>query len=153
MELRKVLIGTVTLEHDVIMENREFQYAASFEQLEVKAGEYPIYAYESDLNWRKDGTKELGWRNYIGYEGTIISSNVGGKKGDHGYYHTHIYDYQLAEYFTEGHMVPYGAATWRYFDLRPEWNIRVHDWWSDFDNKRKFSLDVVLEHPENITYL
>jgi hypothetical protein len=85
--MKKVLIGTCKIDKDVKMENRQFGYAASYEDLIVEKGEYPIYAYADDLEKDKDGNISLGWRNFIGFEGKVIASNVGGRPGEATSYH------------------------------------------------------------------
>ena len=147
---KKVLIGTVTLDHDIEMDNREFAYAASFEVLKVEKGEYPIYAYVGDLD-RHSGTTELGWRNYIDYEGTVVAGNVGNEVGAHSHYHTHVYNYELARRFLE--MRECNGLCQFTYNLRPEWGIAIYDFVSQFDNRRIFTKGVVLKDEENITYM
>ena len=147
--MKKVLIGTVTLERDVEMWNNQFSYAASYERLMVKKGEYPIYAYADDLE-RKDGTY-LGWRNYIGYDGTVIASNVGGKPGEPTLYHVMTRDYLLADMFLDGYSYCNGVR--ETYELRPEWTIKIHDFVSSFDNKRVFIKEIVLMDGEELCYM
>lgn len=146
---KRVLIGTVTLERDVEMWNHQFGYAASYERLIVKKGEYPIYAYADDLI-RKDGIY-LGWRNYIGYEGTVIDSNVGGKPGEPTSYHVITYDYLLADMFIDGQS--YCEDVRETYELRPEWTIKIHDFVSSFDNKRVFLKHIILKDGEELCYM
>ena len=139
---KKVLIGTVTLEKDQVMWNNQFQYAASFEELLVPAGGYPVYAYEGDLD-RRRGDVRLGWRNYIGYEGTVLSGNIGNKAGDHSDYHLMVYDYTLAEHFLNGHgywnEIRYdNRMTW---SLMPQWTLKLEEW--EYEGERHFSVHVV----------
>lgn len=137
----KVLIGTVTLEKDQLMYNNQFGYAASFEELLVPAGEYPVYAYAGDLKHDKD--VRLGWRNYIGFEGTLLRGNVGGKPGEHTFYNLMVYDYSLAEHFLKGYSY-YDVIhcdnreTWK---LDPHWTLKLEDW--EYDGERHFSVHVV----------
>ena len=72
----KITIGTIKLDRDTEMTNTQFSYAADFETLIVPKGEYTIYADSADLEIR-NGRVYLGWRNYIGYEGTVKAGNVG----------------------------------------------------------------------------
>lgn len=94
---KKVLIGTVTLDRDLVMDNNQFSYAADHERLMVRKGSYPIYAFDDDLQKSKGGKTSLGWRNQIGFEGDVISSTIGGKPGEHTSYHQVVYDYTLAK--------------------------------------------------------
>ena len=149
---KRVLIGTVEIERDVVMWNNQFGYAASFEQLTVPKGVYPVYAFTGDLARDKNGKVSLGWRNYIGYEGTIISGNVGGKPGDHTDYHLMIYDYSLAEYFLEGYSY-YDKTVRMTYELRPEWGIELHDFVSSFDNKRIFTKSIFLKDGAELPYM
>lgn len=137
-----VLIGTVTLEKDQVMCNTQFQYAASFEELLVPKGEYPVYAYEGDLN-RNRGDVSLGWRNYIGYEGTVLRGNIGNKIGDRSRYDLMVYDYTLAEHFLKRHgywdLIRYdNRMEWK---LDPHWTLKLEEW--EYEGKRKFSVRVV----------
>ena len=140
MEDRKIKIGTVTVTRDEEMWNNQFQYAASFEHLLVKAGTYPIYTYESHLE-KRNGKVRLDGAGFIGFEGTVIASNVGGKPGHPTSYHIHTYNYLLAHSFLEGHDFHYRHE----YELAPEWGIEIHDFVSSFDNKRVFCLDIILK--------
>ena len=144
---RKVLIGTVTLERDIKIDNRMFQYAASHELLRVDEGTYPIYAYDDDLRVQSNRVV-LGWRNYIGYEGTVLEGNVGNRPGDQSSYHPIVYAYDLAEKFVSGHECR--DATLLEYQLRPEWDIEIRDFC--FNGKRKFSLGIVLKPETDIPY-
>lgn len=146
---KKVLIGTVTLERDQVVWNNQFQYAASFEQLLIPAGEYPIYAYESDLKKDKEGRLTLGWRNYIGYEGTVISGNIGNKPGAHSRYDVMTYDYILAGRFLKGYDYYGSQGTKMVYQLRPAWTLEVHDFVYE-NRERHFSLRVVKKHGETL---
>lgn len=137
---RKVIIGTVTVTKDKEMYNYQFQYAASFERLLVKAGTYPIFAYESDIE-KKNGQTHLGWRNYIGYEGTVIASNVGGHPGEVTCYNQMVRDYTLADLFVKGYNRDWDEE----FELAPEWGIELVDFISIYDNKRIFLKKIVLK--------
>ena len=137
--MKKILIGKVTVDNDVEMINTQFEYAASYEKLLVKKGEYPIYAYANDL--KHNGTA-LGWRNFIGYEGTVIDGNVGGNPGEPTSYHVMTYDYILADHFLDGHTYHNGRET---YELRPEWDIELHDFISSIDNRRVFTKKIVLK--------
>ena len=145
---RKVLIGTVIIDSDMIMYNNQFQYAASFETLKVPAGEYPIYSYENDI-LRINGKAYLGWRNYIGYEGMVMEGNVGGRPGDKSYYHQIVYDNDLAALFLNGH--EYMECNLVKYKLRPELTLTVNDF--NYDDDRFFSLRVVLKDGEEFTYM
>lgn len=149
--MKKVLIGTVEIERDVEMFNNQFGYAASFEQLKVEKGIYPIYAYEGDLK-REGGKVRLGWRNYIGYEGTLIAGNVGGKPGEHTSYHLMVYEYTLAEHFLSGHSY-YDKVVRMTYELRPEWTLELGDYISSYDNRRHFYTEVVLKEGAEFTYI
>ena len=139
--MSKVLFGTVSIDRDVQMHNNQFQYAASFEDLLVPAGEYPIYAYEDDLEHR-GGKTYLGWRNYIGFEGTCLRGNIGNKPGEHTSYHVMVYDYDLAECFLHGHDYPISGSTVMYtYKLLPKWQLEVRDF--EYDGERLFGLKVV----------
>ena len=144
---KMVLIGTVEISEDVVMYNRSFQYAGSFEDILVKKGIYEIMADSTDLD-RYDDNRDvrLGWRNYIVYKGTVVASNVGGKQGDETKYCQHSYAYMLAEDFLKGHKY-IGSAKYTY-RLRPEWGITVSD--SVYDGERIFSLGIYLKG--EITY-
>lgn len=146
---KKVIIGTVTVNHDTEMHNNQFEYAGSFENLLVKAGTYPIYAYEKDLVKTKDGKVMLGWRNYIGYEGTVLEGNIGNKVGSQSSYHLMIYNYSLADCFTEGRRCDkYHDET---YDLWHEWGIVLDDFVSSIDGRRIFTKDVVLKDGKEYT--
>ena len=144
----KVLIGKVNVERDVEMVNTQFGYAASFERLLVKKGEYPIYAYASDLEL--NGSM-LGWCNCIGYEGTVIDGNVGGKPGEPTSYHMMIYDYNLADRFLDGSRYDNGVR--ETYELRPEWGIELRDFVSSFDNRRVFIKRIVLKDNAELHYM
>ena len=102
-----IVIGKYIQKQDEVMYNFSFQYAASFEQLLVPAGEYDIVMYEG--------------RGYgaINYSGTVISGNVGGKPGDKTHYAAHIYDYEVARKILEGDdrysLMPDYTAVWHTF--------------------------------------
>lgn len=147
--MKRVLIGYARLEKDVEMTNTSFSYAADYERLLVAKGEYPIYAYLDDLEAEKDGKIRLGWRNYIGYEGTVIDGNVGGKPGDATSYHQMNYDYILAELFYQGH--DYIELVQEDYILRPEWGIELRDFC--YDGKRNFTMKIVLKDSESICYM
>ena len=151
MAEKKVIIGYVDVMSDTTMENREFQYAASFETLKVPKGRYPIYAYYGDLRKDRDGQIHLGWRNYIGYKGTVLASNVGGKVGEKTHYHPQVYDYILADYFIKGRTFS-GLGRFEY-QLEPEWDIELYDFISDIDGRRVFSKNIVLKDGSSIKYL
>lgn len=152
MDSKKVIIGYVTLPKDTEMHNNQFEYAASFEHLLVPAGKYPIYAYAKDLD-RSRGYVRLGWRNYVGYEGTVIASNVGGKPGEKTGYHLMTQDYILADAFFNGHDACLHYLDRREYELRPEWTIKVHDFVSSFDGKRVFMAEVVLKDGAELEYM
>lgn len=148
---RKILIGTVTLDRDTVMWNNQFQYAASFEQLEVKAGEYPIYTYESNLKER-NGRYYPDYLNFLGFEGTVISGNIGNKPGDHSSYHLCVYEYQLADYFLNGHEY-FNKMTRGEYVLRPEFGIELHDFVSSIDGRRIFTLSLYVKDMDKLTYI
>lgn len=147
--MRKIMVGTVELERDVEMLNTSFQYAASFEKLKVSKGVYPIYAYESDIR-NRNGKRSIG-AAYIGYDGTVLASNVGGKPGEKTTYDPFGYGYSFAHDFLQGsdYTQQYGQ---RNFVLNAEWEINIHDFVSDYDNKRCFLLEIALKDGEKYTY-
>lgn len=146
---KKVLIGTVTLDRDIEMDNNQFSYAADHVRLLVRKGSYPIYTYDDDLKKSKDGKISLGWDNLIGFEGEVISSTFGLKPGEHTSYHQMVYDYSLADYFCDGH--EYLGMCRLEYDLRPEWGIELYDF--VYDGKRHFSKNVVLLANDQIKYI
>lgn len=138
--MAKVIIGKAILKKDVVMED-SFQYAESFERILVKAGEYPIYSYEVDLKHR-DGVTMLGWRNHIGYEGTVIDSNVGGKAGEKRTYYTCLYDYELAEMFFNGRgNVMSNTYLYITYELANNWTLKLEEF--EYNGERHFSMKVV----------
>lgn len=142
MAKEKLIVGYCTVKKDEMMYNRSFQYAASYEDVLVPAGKYPVVAFKDDL--LKDGGKmKLGWRNYIEYEGTVVASNVGGKPGEKTYYCPMIYDYQLAQYFLNGGDETVGWNERHEYELAPEWELNIHEY--KWDGVRRFGLDVVLK--------
>lgn len=150
--MRHILIGSITLEKDVVMYNNQFQYAASFEQLNVPAGEYPVYVREDDLYTRRSRIEVKD--GYIGFEGTVLAGNVGGKPGDHSSYHQMWYGYDMADCFLQGH--DYNNAlrydVRREWKLRPEWGLEISDFISSIDGKRLFSLGITLKEGAEFTY-
>lgn len=146
-EMKKVLIGKVIVDNDVEMVNTQFGYAASYEVLKVKKGEYPIYAYENDLE--RSGSV-LGWRNYIGYEGTLIDGNVNGKPGDSTRFDMMIFDYDLADNFLNGHTY---ANVRKTYELNPEWKIELHELISSIDDRRVFIKKIVLKDGAELHYM
>ena len=146
---RKVMIGTVSIEKDIIMTNGQFSYAADFERLMVKAGEYLIFTYTDDFNHDVKHI-QLGWRNYIGFEGTVIESSVGGKPGENTSYFQFVYDYCLADLFIEGHEY-YEHNVRAEYQLRPEWGIVLHDF--EFGGKRLFTKNIVLKEGAELHYI
>lgn len=151
--MKHILIGTITLEKDVVMYNNQFQYAASFEQLMIPAGEYPVYAREDGLDTRRGRTEVKD--GYIGFEGTVLAGNVGGKPGEPSSYHQMWYGYNLAECFLNGHdynnNVRYDVR--RDWVLRPEWGLDITDFNSGIDGRRLFSLNIALKDGAELTYL
>lgn len=147
---KQILLGTITLEQDTVMMNLSFQYAASFEELTVPKGEYPIYTYASDMRTDKNGVKEVGCA-YYGFKGIVLRGNVGGKPGETTYYSPYQRGYSLAEELISGH-VYFNKIDRADLELRPEWGIEISDFISSFDNKRCFSLGIVLKDGAEITY-
>lgn len=147
--MKKALIGTVKLDRDVEMDNNRFSYAADHERLLVRKGEYPIYAYADDLQRSRDGKISLGWRNFIGFEGEVITSTIGGKPGEKTSYNQMVYDYTLADLFCDGH--EYEGLCRMEYDLRPEWGIELHDF--RYDGKRQFTKNVFLMVDDEIKYV
>lgn len=136
--MEKYLIGYTTLKNDRVMHNNQFEYAASYEELTVKAGTYPIYVRKYDLRDQKV------YGAYYGYTGTIIDSNVGGKKGDTTRYDLYTYGYSLAEDFLNG----YRKFSLTGFDrdevtLRDEWELYIADFY--YDGERIFCLELRLK--------
>ena len=143
---KSILVGTVTLDHETVMENYSFQYAASFEKLSVPAGTYPIVCDHTNYD-RKDRTALSGFC-YMLFKGTCLAGNVGTKVGDPTYYAAHIYDYELARKFIDGSKFSYPT---RYtYELRPEWEIELED--IVYNGKRIFGFDIVLKDGETIHY-
>lgn len=144
MANRRILIGTVNLDRDTEMFNNAYEYAASFENVLVPAGTYPVYCYSSDIKPR--GERLVLDGGYLGYEGTLLSGNVGGKPGDHTDYHPRAYNFMLAEWFFNGYVHIYEQPyTTKVFELRPEWRLDLADFFSAFDNRRVFTMDLVLD--------
>ena len=142
---KKVLVGYVTLEKEHVFHNNQFQYAASFEELKVPAGTYPIYTYQSELKER-DG-RVIVDDAWIGYTGTIIASNVGGKPGNKGEYHQYRRGYCLADAFLDGHeYFGFGTTEQQEFELALEWEIVVND--CVYEGKRFFTKSIVLKKRE-----
>lgn len=151
--MKHILIGTITLEKDVEMYNNQFQYAASYEKLNVPKGEYPIYTLESEIEERRGRYEVKG--AYLGFEGTVLSSNVGGKPGEHSYYSQFGYGYSMAQMFLDGHDYSDGFCKGirREWTLRPEWKIEISDFNSCIDGKRLFSLSLALKEGAEFTYM
>ena len=145
--MKPFMIGTVKLDRDTVMTNTSFSYAADWQQINVPAGEYPIYGYKT-MNY--DGKVHVDWQNYIGYEGTICGGNVG-TIGDKAHYCVQSYGYSLAQHFIDGHA--YEGYTRIDFTLRPEWGIVISDFVSSFDNKRIFVLGLELKDGAEMTYM
>lgn len=148
----RVLIGTVTLEKDLIMLNTSFQYAASFEELKVQKGVYQIYSYESEFVKRKNGEIILDMA-FIEYHGTVTRGNVGNNPGDQACYAPYIRDYDLAEYVLTKHNLlekEWWAKTYRIDDA---WEIYVEDFISIFDNERKISIGIRRKPGTELKYL
>lgn len=154
--MKKIRIGSVTLENDVVMENQQFQYAASFERLKVSQGTYPIFVYADDVR-KVDGKIQLDWRNYIRFDGTVISGNVGGEPGEHTTYSVMTYDYILADYFIKGYSDIRDEADGKRvrcnYELAPEWGIEIDDFVSGIDNKRCFAKRIFLKDSNNVPYM
>lgn len=143
---KKVLIGTVTLEKDVVMYNNQFQYTASFEELKVEKGTYPIYTYEDEY---RDGRLHGA---YLGFEGTVVAGNIGNKVGSHSRYDQYWYGYSLADCFIDGYDYVEKIIR-REFELRPEWGIKLDDFVSSFDSKRCFVKSIVRKDGAELTYM
>lgn len=155
--MKKIRIGSVTLENNVVMDNLQFQYAASYERLEVPQGTYPIFVYADDVR-NYDGKIQLDWRNYIRFEGTVISGNVGGNPGDHTTYSVMTYDYILADYFMKGYTDIYDDYDRHKrvrcnYELAPEWGIEINDFISCIDGKRMFAKRIFLKDSDNVPYM
>ncbi len=134
--MKKVLIGTVHVEKDTIMLNQQFTYAADFEELNVKAGDYPVYTYADELE-RHDDRVILGHgTHYIGFTGTLVRSSFKGTPGEETHFHPMCYAYQLADGFLRGHELFQGVRL--DYTLRPEWGMFVDE--CAYDGKRLFSV-------------
>lgn len=137
-----VLIGYRILKEDTVMVKNDYECAAWYERLLVKAGKYPIYAYRLS-HYMKDGVyvTEVDWSNYIHYEGTIIDDYFGtlycgvpistydekkntGKKTQ---YSQHIYCYSLAK------AVLNGSGE---YELLPEYKAESIDFKSSYDGEQ-----------------
>ena len=145
--MKKVLIGTVTLERDTKMENRSFQYAASFEDLLVPKGTYSIYTYADDLA-RCNGKIHVSGFCFCEYAGTVIAGNVGGEKGDTTQYGQAVRYYELADDFEKG--FEYRKLDRFDYELRPEWGLELREY--EYDGKRHFVKDIVLKDGAEIPY-
>ena len=147
----RVLIGTVTLEKDLIMLNTSYQYAASFEELNIPKGEYQIWADESDLHRRKDGHLYAD-SMFIEYKGTFTRGNVGNKIGSNSEYRPFLSGYNIAQWFLNKHN--YLEKEWwaKEFILDNSWTIIVDDFIS-FDGSRVMMLDIVLKDNAELKYL
>ena len=146
----KILLGTITLERDTVLMNTSFQYAASFEELKAEKGEYPIYTYVRDLRKTRDGKLEVE-DAFFGFEGTVLRGNVGGKPGDHTYYSPYVRGYDLAQYVLDGYTY-FNKIDRATIELRPEWELKLNDFISSYDNRRVFCLDVVLKDGAEIEH-
>ena len=147
---KKILIGTVTIDRDVVMFNSQFQYAASFEEIKVTAGTYPIFAYEGDLTITENGLT-LGWRNYMRFDGIVKRGNVGNKIGDRSHYSPMCYNYELAQYFVDG--FKYQDFARLDFILDDAFEIKVSDINSPLTGKRMFSLKICLKENAQPKYI
>jgi len=135
--MERVLIGTVTLKKDTVMYNQQFSYAADFEELTVKAGKYPIYAYLCDLLKVPDGIA-LGWRNYVGYEGEVIRNSFGSKPGTPTSFHRMAYPHHLAECFMRSSIVDD-----KEYELAPDWEVTLRE--GEYDGRRIWSHEIRLK--------
>lgn len=147
MSERTVLVGYCKIDHDTVMTNRGFSYAADFETLLVKEGVYNIIAYEGDLD-RRNGIR-LGWRSYIHFTGEIISNSFGDKAGTPTHYSVHCYDYTLAKSFFDGYSYV-GLTKYEYF-LNPEWELELSEF--EVSGERKFTMDVVLKDGAELQFV
>lgn len=110
-------IGWYTVKEDKEMCNSNFECAAWYERLLVKAGKYHIVSYIIEKRVHGDKTRDvIGWQNYIQYNGTILSDYFGGlfcgvpigsydntkNAGKETSYGVHVYDYALAEMALNG---------------------------------------------------
>ena len=146
--MKKVLIGTVVLDRDTEMHNASFSYAADFEDVLVPKGEYPIFAYEVDIEVGKDGGKQLGRNAFFGYEGTVLRGSFGGV-GTHTSYNADVYDYELARMFIEGH----DSKFHKEYRLRPEWYPKLVEAKSILDGRRIFTYDLCLKDGAEMIYM
>ena len=146
---KKILVGYVTLEKEHVFHNNQFQYAASFEDLKVSAGTYPVYTYKSQLKEYHGRTVVEDAR--IGYTGTIIASNVGGKPNDKGEYNQYRRGYCLADAFIDGYeYFGLGTTEKQDFDLSLEWELVINE--GHYEGKRFFTKSIVLKKGEQPLY-
>lgn len=142
--MKKYLVGYTTIEKDRVMHNNQFSYAASYEELLVKAGKYPIYVYENDL--QDYGDRIIVKSARYGYTGTVVESNVGGKPGQETRYDLYTYGYSLAEEFLNGYRtLGFGTIERDGMDLCPEWGLNIADFISSYDGKRVLCLELVIK--------
>lgn len=141
-KMKKLLIGYTTIEKDRVMHNNQFSYAASFEDLLVKAGKYPIYTYKDEL--RNYGDRIIVEGAYYGYTGTVVAGNVGRKPGEESRYDLYTQGYCLAEEFLKGYKY-LGVSTIESdgMELLPEWGLYIADFNSERDGRRIFCLELI----------
>ena len=150
--MSKIQIGTVTITRDVIKSNMQFQWASSFEDIEVKAGTYPIVCHWQDMK-KSDQGRSLPTFCYIEWDGTVVAGNVGNKIGDHSYYGSQVYDYWLAQKFLKGSEWDYADDCEYFWELDDNFTLKVSDFVSCYDGRRKFHLAVYLKdgiNPEKL---
>ena len=147
----RIMIGKVILEKDAIMMNTSFQYAASFEELKVPAGEYLIYTYFDDLTIRHE--KIYVDCAYTEYKGTVTRGNVGNSIGSEGEYHPYHYSYSLADCFLHEHnMIEKDFWNKRYI-LDDAWKLVIDEVESPIDEQRGFLLGIISNPGHEYKYI
>lgn len=139
----KRLIGYYTVKESEIKHRADWECAAWWEDIEIKPGKYPIYAYGSEY--------DSGWLNgsaYITIKGTTVADYFGtlycgmpigtydSKKnaGKASEYHIHEYLYSIADAIMHG-------GDDRY-EILPEFEIREKSFKSILDDRMITSADI-----------
>lgn len=135
----KTQIGWYIVEKDTVFHNQNFSFAAWWEDIEVKAGKYPVYAY--DMKVGNDG-RVTSNQVYASMDGTIVAD----------YFASHYYGMPISDYDTKknaGEPSQYSVSTdtnamaerimqgdgkW---ELLPEFELRKYEYLSWYDNKVK----------------
>ena len=74
--MAKKLVGYVVVPEDYVYHRADFETAAWYEDVEIKAGKYPVRVY-SDDEIELDGGEVLFRGCYVEYSGTIVSDYFG----------------------------------------------------------------------------